>query len=70
MTQGLTNPITGKTYIFKGLTPLRRITDSCKVGVHNSCRSSHQDLIKLFDFEYTKKVCCLCQCHFEGEVQI
>jgi hypothetical protein len=70
MTQGLTNPITGKTYIFKGLTPLRRVAESCRHGSHDSCKSAPQDLISVFGFEYTKKVCCLCQCHFEGEVQI
>jgi hypothetical protein len=69
MTQGITDPNTGKTYTFKGLTPQRRITEPCNSGEHGSCRSAHQDLIKDFSFQFTKSVCCLCQCHFEGEVQ-
>ena len=70
MTQGITNPITGKTYTFKGLAPLRRVTEACNHDDHGSCKSAHQDLIQHFGFEFTKKVCCLCRCHFEGEVQI
>jgi hypothetical protein len=69
MTQGIKDPITGKTYIFKGLTPQRRIAEPCAHGSHNSCKSAPQDLIQTFGFEFTKTVCCLCQCHFEGEVQ-
>ena len=69
MTQGITDPTTGKTYIFKGLTPQRRIAEPCARGSHASCKSGHQDLIKIFDFQFTKTICCLCRCHFEGEVQ-
>ena len=69
MTTGITDPITGKTYTYTGFTPQRRIAESCAHGSHASCKSGHQDLIQNFGFELTKKVCCLCQCHFEGEVQ-
>jgi len=69
MTQGIKDPITGKTYIFKGLTPQRRIAFHCAHGSHSFCKSAPQDLIQTYGFEFTKKVCCLCQCHFEGEVQ-
>jgi len=69
MTQGLTNPITGKTYTYKGFTPQRRISDSCGYNSHITCSLSPQKLITKFDFEFTKATCCLCPCHFEREVQ-
>lgn len=69
MTTGITDPTTGKTYTFKGLTPQRRVYENCRNGLHRDCSSAPQDLIQIFNFDFTKKVCCLCQCHFEGEVQ-
>ena len=66
MVQGITDPTTGKTYIYTGFAPLSRVTDACNYDDHGSCKSAHQDLIKDFNFEFTKAVCCLCKCHFEG----
>ena len=65
MSIGITNPVDGKTYIYKGFTPYNRLSDACKFGKDADCTSGPQDLITVFDFEYTKKICCLCQCHNE-----
>ena len=65
MTQGIKDPITGKTYTYKGFTPLARVSESCKSDSHSICSSSPQQLITQLDFEFTKSVCCLCSCHFE-----
>jgi hypothetical protein len=62
----LTNPATGKTYTFKGLTPLSRITEQCQHDSHSDCKSSPQKMIEHFGFDFTKATCCLCECHFEG----
>lgn len=64
MSTGFKDPITGKTYTYKGFTPLRRVSDSCQAESHAACSSSPQILITQFDFEFTKKACCLCGCHF------
>jgi hypothetical protein len=34
MTQGIKDPTTGKTYTFKGLAPLRRVTEACNHDDH------------------------------------
>lgn len=65
MAKGLVDPVSGKTYVYKGFTPLRSVSDSCQGESHANCLSSPQLLIKQFDFEFTKKNCCLCGCHFE-----
>jgi hypothetical protein len=65
MTQGIKDPITGKTYIYKGFAPTSKITSYCQDALHNQCTHAPQDLIKHFDFEFTKKICCLCSCHNE-----
>lgn len=65
MSQGVKDPITGKTFIYKGFTPSSRIAEKCGYGKHSECLSSPQILINHFPIEYTKQVCCLCQCHFE-----
>ena len=65
MAQGLINPATGKTYIYKGFVPTSKVSSHCQDALHNQCTHAPQDLIKQFDFEFTKSICCLCKCHFE-----
>jgi hypothetical protein len=70
MTQGIKDPITGKTYTYKGFVPLSRLSYQCGDEAHDKCViQSPQKLVQDFNFEFAKATCCLCQCHFEGEVQ-
>jgi hypothetical protein len=63
-TLGLFNPSNGKTYTFKGFTPLRRISENCQNDGHTNCMSAPQDLVAMLGFEFAKNACCLCGCHF------
>lgn len=65
MVQGIKDPITGKTYIYTGFAPITRVNHYCQSDAHSDCTHAPQDLIKHFDFEFTKKICCLCSCHNE-----
>lgn len=65
MTQGIKDPITGKTYIYKGFAPITRVSDYCQNNGHSDCTHAPQNLINYFDFEFTKQICCLCRCHNE-----
>jgi hypothetical protein len=65
MVQGIKDPTTGKTFTYKGFTPISRISIPCQHGFHD-CPSAPSALIKVLDFNTTKSVCCLCNCHFEG----
>lgn len=65
MSQGLTNPTTGKTYIYKGFTPSSRISTQCSFEGHSDCSAKPQKLVEDFGFDFAKDACCLCQCHFE-----
>lgn len=65
MSQGIKDPITGKTFIYKGFAPTSRVSSSCQDAFHKECVEAPQNFINIFSFEYTKKYCCLCKCHFE-----
>lgn len=67
MTQGIKDPITGKTYTYKGFVPLSRLSYQCGDEAHEECViQSPQKLVQDFNFEFAKATCCLCNCHFEG----
>ena len=66
------NPKTGKAYKYAGFTPTKSIASYCKVGKHDDlCKGSPQNMLRLTgDFEFAKRVGCLCQCHFtEGKYE-
>ena len=65
MSLNITDPTTGKSYTFTGLTPARRVYEACTAGRHSVCFSGPQLLVKAVGFESAKKLCCLCVCHFE-----
>lgn len=62
-TFGLTDPLTGKTYVFDGLVPASRISIECANGKHE-CQSAPSILVQALGFTEAKAVCCLCSCHF------
>lgn len=67
MAKGIKDPVSGKTYTFKGFTPLRRVSAACTDNVHTTCPIAPEHLITQFDIEFTKKYSCLCNCHFEED---
>lgn len=69
MSQGLTNPTTGKTYVYKGFTPSSRISTQCSYESHIDCSIQPEKLVETFGFDFAKDACCLCQCHFSQEVK-
>jgi hypothetical protein len=64
-TLGLYNPANGKTYTYKGFIPTNRISQNCTNDSHTTCTGGPSDLLMYLGFEFTKKMCCLCTCHFE-----
>jgi hypothetical protein len=64
MTQGIKDPITGKTFTYTGLVPLSRLSFFCGDELHPYCKQSPQKLFEAFGFEFAKSACCLCSCHF------
>lgn len=65
----ITDTKTNKTYQFNSrFIPTTSITSECQDGWHGQCTHAPQHLIKYFDIEFTKKICCLCTCHHDKEV--
>lgn len=63
MVKGVTDPATGKVYVYKGFVMLKSITPQCKADSHESCFSVPQDLADRHGIEFAKKHMCLCRCH-------
>lgn len=65
--KGVKDPVTGKVFVFKGFTPIKRVSSACIEEAHSACWGDPHKQIKIFPIEQVKKTCCLCQCHFTEE---
>jgi len=61
--KGLKDPVTGKSFIYKGFVLTKWIHAECQHGHHESCFGVPQDLADRHGIEFAKKNSCFCRCH-------